>query len=550
MSAAASSAFPAVPGPLDRVHFLDEQRHNRRQSWRFSLLGFAGVVVTGLPLCFLVTPFLFALTLLAAHIIDIISPLEPSTWVALKAVSFSLAIVFVIVTHQVEQMPPTVGALVAQVGPLITNAEGEITLSAAVLIVGMLVLPGAIAMLLGWLWLRVLFPAAGVSAVIHRLQAREPNPNDLEEHQLRNIVEEIAVAAGVQPPRLMLIDTQAANAAAVGLHIEDATIIVTRGLLDRLNRDETQAMIAHVIASVGNGDLKIMSIIVSMFQAWGLAMLVLSAPLGPKSRRVLGRLVRVAIRGRRREETRREAEAVAELLSKGTEIEEDDFDAFLAKETTPVNMVWHLPLLLSFGIASFGGKVWVQLLATTFFGATITQLWRSRRLLADATAVQLTRHPDALARAVVHLAELDVEPLHAREVPYLFAVWTRPEKLKPSQMRKLPMLMGMHPTLGRRLERLRALGAFVDPTPYRGQGAALRGISALVVIPLGLVMAAIFFGAVMLMMVLSLVVMMGLLMVMWGILQLAFVSLPGLIQRSAGSVLEGSSVSSTNRRNP
>lgn len=59
-----------IPGPLDRVHFLDEQQRNRRQSWRFSLLAFAGIVAPGLPLCFLVTPLLFALTLLAAHIIS------------------------------------------------------------------------------------------------------------------------------------------------------------------------------------------------------------------------------------------------------------------------------------------------------------------------------------------------------------------------------------------------------------------------------------------------------------------------------------------------
>jgi len=527
-----------IPGPLDRVHFLDEQQRNRRQSWRFSLLAFGGVVVTGLPLCFLVTPLLFALTLLAAHLIDIISPLEPSTWTALKAMSFSLAIVFAIVTHQVEQMPPAVGALIHQVGPFITNARGQLTLSAVALIVAILVLPGAIAMLIGWRWLRVLFPAAGVSAVLQRLQAREPNRNDPEEHQLSNIVEEIAISAGVPPPRLMLVDTDAANAAAVGLHIDDATIIVTRGLLDRLNRDETQAVIAHVVASVANGDLKIMSIIVSMFQAWGLAMLVLSTPLGPKSRRVLWRLVRVAIFGRGNEAYRRESEAVAELLIKGTEMDDDDLDALLAHETTPINMLWQLPLLMSFGIASLGGKIWVQLLATTFFGGPITHLWRSRRLLADATAVQLTRYPDALARAVVHLAELDVEPPDVRDLSYLFVVWTRPDNVwkrpantKPSVTPRLPVFMGMHPTLGRRLDRLRALGASVDPAPYRSKGLGFSAATlAFFVIPFGLLFAALFFGAVLVMMTISLLVMMGLLMAVWGILQLAFVSLPAFVR--------------------
>ena len=89
---------------------------------------------------------------------------------------------------------------------------------------------------------------------------------------------------------------------------------------------------------------------------------------------------------------------------------DDDFDAMMATESTPVNMIRQIPLLLTFGIASFAGKIWVQLHTTTFLGGILTKLWRSRRLLADATAVQLTRNPDALGRAVVRLADLNVEP--------------------------------------------------------------------------------------------------------------------------------------------
>lgn len=527
MPGAASPAFPPIPGPADRVHFLDEQRRNRRQSWRFSLFAFAGLLITGLPLCFLVTPFLFGGALLVAHLINLVAPLDASAWIALKAMAFSLPIVFAIVTHQVDKMPPATRDLIAQVAPFITDPHGNLTLPAVVFIVAMLVLPGALATLLGWLWLRMLFPTVGVAAALSRLHAREPNRNDFEEHQLANIVEEIAVAASVPPPRLMLVDTEAANAAAVGLPIHDATIVVTRGLLDRLNRDETQAIIAHVIASVGNGDLKIMSIIISLFQTWGLLTLVLSTPLGPRSRRALWRLIRFAVSPRRRNDPA-EAEAIAELLIKGTDTDQDDFDALLAKKTTPINMLWHIPLVVSFGAGSFGGKVWVQVHAATFVGATITHLWRSRRLLADSTAVQLTRYPDALGRAVIHLAEIEVEPPNAANFSYLFAVWTPPTKRQGSRMTGLPLLMSMHPTLDRRLERLRALGASLDPSPYRSPRLGFgRAAMIFFVIPFGLLLVAAFFAAALLIMTVGFVVMMALLIAEWAILQFLFAALAG-----------------------
>jgi len=75
----------------------------------------------------------------------------------------------------------------------------------------------------------------------------------------------------------MLIDTVEKNAAVTGLDVDDSTIVVTRGLLDTLDRDETQGVIAHLVGSVGNGDLRIASIIFSIYQTWGaLAILLLT----------------------------------------------------------------------------------------------------------------------------------------------------------------------------------------------------------------------------------------------------------------------------------
>ena len=517
--------YPIVPGPLDRVHFLDEQKRNRRQSWRFSLLAFVGALATALPLCLLVTPVLFALALLAGYVVNIVSPLPQLVWTILKTISFSLAIVFAIVTKQVDQMPPEVRTLIEQLGPVIRNANGDLTGSAVAILLLVLILPGALAMMLGWRWICRDFSNAEINSVIARLQARDPKPADFEEYQLGNIVQEIAIAANVPSPRLLIADTSAANATAVGLTIDRATIIVTRGLIDKLDRDETQAIVAHAVASVANGDLKIIRIIISLFQVWGLTTLALSIPLGPKSRKILRHVIGTAVRERRGKATQGETDAVAKLLTQGTEMGDDDFDAMMATESTPVNMMRQIPLLLTFGIASFAGKIWIQLLNTTFFGGVLTKLWRSRRLLADATAVQLTRHPDALSRAVTRLADLDVKPSGVDEVAYLFAVWARPEVEARMQRRKIPVLMPMHPTLWRRLERLRALGASVDPEPYRGPGLPYnRTVRLLLVYPAGLVILGVFFGAVLAMLLIGFIVMMAVLMALWFLFQILFLA--------------------------
>ena len=118
-----------------------------------------------------------------------------------------------------------------------------------------LLVPGILAMLALWALLRRLFSGAGVGGLVIGLGAREPDLTDLEERQLVNVVEEMAIAAGLPAPRVMLLDGQIANAAVVGSAPEDAVVVVSRRLLDEMDRDETQGILAHQIASIGNGDL-------------------------------------------------------------------------------------------------------------------------------------------------------------------------------------------------------------------------------------------------------------------------------------------------------
>src|SRR5690606_8134201 len=88
-----------------------------------------------------------------------------------------------------------------------------------------------------------------------------PVPEDTTDFNLRrlcNVVEEIAIASGVPVPRSYVLDhEQAINAFAAGYSPADAVVAVTRGALDRLNRDELQGVIAHEFSHILNGDMRL-----------------------------------------------------------------------------------------------------------------------------------------------------------------------------------------------------------------------------------------------------------------------------------------------------
>ncbi|WP_226469012.1 M48 family metallopeptidase [Luteimonas panaciterrae] len=84
------------------------------------------------------------------------------------------------------------------------------------------------------------------------------NTSDLQLRRLRNVVEEIAIASGVPMPKLYVLEQESAiNAFAAGYSPSDAAIAVTRGTLDRLNRDELQGVIAHEFSHILNGDMRL-----------------------------------------------------------------------------------------------------------------------------------------------------------------------------------------------------------------------------------------------------------------------------------------------------
>ncbi len=76
--------------------------------------------------------------------------------------------------------------------------------------------------------------------------------------RLRNVVEEMAIAAGVSVPEIYVLPNEnQINAFAAGFSPADAAIAVTHGALERLNRDELQGVIAHEFSHVVNGDMRL-----------------------------------------------------------------------------------------------------------------------------------------------------------------------------------------------------------------------------------------------------------------------------------------------------
>jgi heat shock protein HtpX len=73
---------------------------------------------------------------------------------------------------------------------------------------------------------------------------------------LFNVVEEMAIASGLPMPKVYIVNDTAPNAFATGRDPEHASVAVTKGLLDKLDRDELQGVIAHEMAHVGNFDIR------------------------------------------------------------------------------------------------------------------------------------------------------------------------------------------------------------------------------------------------------------------------------------------------------
>jgi heat shock protein HtpX len=86
----------------------------------------------------------------------------------------------------------------------------------------------------------------------------------LQFRQFQNVVEEMAIAAGLPVPQTFIVPDPDPNAFATGRDPEHASIAVTRGLLHLLNREQLQGVVAHEMAHIRNYDIRLMTIVAAL----------------------------------------------------------------------------------------------------------------------------------------------------------------------------------------------------------------------------------------------------------------------------------------------
>ena len=228
------------------------------------------------------------------------------------------------------------------------------------------------------------------------LSSTNAKPADGREYQyLRDTVEGLSIASGIPPPKVYIIENGDLNAFATGRNPENASIAVTTGLVESLNRQELEGVIAHEISHIKNRDILFMTLVAVLV---GLAAIV--------SHLILRSFWFGARRNRR-----------------------DKGGAILLLIVVGVILAIFAPIvvrLVQFAIS------------------------RKREYLADASGVGITRYPEGLASALEKIASKNRGRMKVSEaVSHLFFV--------DPKISSLDSLFATHPPIKERIKRLRAM---------------------------------------------------------------------------------------------
>jgi heat shock protein HtpX len=233
--------------------------------------------------------------------------------------------------------------------------------------------------------------------------------------QLYNVINEMAVAAGVPMPKVYIIDDPSPNAFATGRDPQHSSVAVTSGLLQKMNREELQGVLGHELSHVRNYDIRF-----TLFVGVMVGSIALLAGFFLRYTFWFGG-------GRRNDNNNNSGGGGLAII------------------------------LLVVGL--------VMAALSYFFGALVQMaVSRQREYLADASSVELTRNPHGLENALAKLAS-DNEPLHSVNgaTQHLYIV---------NPLKKLgggSALFSTHPPIVDRINRLRQLtgDAPMDPGEVR-----------------------------------------------------------------------------------
>lgn len=208
---------------------------------------------------------------------------------------------------------------------------------------------------------RAVLAAAGARPV-EEVAAGASEGDLLKLRQLENVVDEMAIAAGLPRPKVYVVPDPDPNAFATGRGPERSSIAVTRGLLDALDREELQGVVAHEMSHIKNLDVRVLTLVAALVGAVAL--------LSDWARRGM-----MWGGGSRRRDDDRDRGGFAGII---------------------FFVVWLIAIMLA--------PVLAQVLAM--------MVSRQREYLADASGAELTRNPLGLARALEKIEDA-VEPTQA-----------------------------------------------------------------------------------------------------------------------------------------
>jgi heat shock protein HtpX len=217
---------------------------------------------------------------------------------------------------------------------------------------------------------------------------------------LHREVENLAITAGLPKPRVYVIDDSAPNAFATGRDPQHAAIAVTTGLLDKLDKNELEGVIAHELSHIGNYDIRVMTIVVVL-----VGVVSLLADFFLRS---------LWWGGNRRD-----------------------------RNNDSGNQFMLIALVVAAVLAP---------LAATLIQLAVS---RKREFLADATGSLMTRYPEGLASALEKISAHPQELKHMSSATnHLYIENPLPEEKEQSFFVRI---FSTHPPVAERIKRLRAM---------------------------------------------------------------------------------------------
>jgi len=241
----------------------------------------------------------------------------------------------------------------------------------------------------------------GDRIVLASTRAREVTPE--EQPRLHNIVEGLAIAAGLPKPRVYVVPEQAPNAYATGRNPEHSSIAVTQGLLDTLNRVELEGVVAHEMSHILDRDILVGTIVATLVGA----VVIMSE--------FFMRAMWWGGVGGRRGNDRGGGPASALLFAFG----------FLLLVTAPI----------------FGQIVRLA-------------VSRQREYLADAQGAMLTRYPPGLADALRKIGAASGIPMRSANNATAHLWLSQPSRVQGERMGPMERLFSTHPPIEDRIRRL------------------------------------------------------------------------------------------------